>query len=630
LLVAIKEVGGFTLSNKKYIYEFLIPERGFALSNEAKDVLERIVESIKNCKHVLFIKLKKQGDWKYDRVGVEEYKESEKVKYLLKMPNRKGNSYNNFSPTVKFTNKTDKVLDKLIGWFEVVLGYKKEKKSLKFSITDEERVFLENIYKELTSNKKKIIDEIKENIDEINRQKKKHELRGTALLSLKFVDGEESYIGDLDLFKKSLIEYVQQKELEGMARGEKVCSLCGGKKEVRTGNGIYRFYTNDKAGYIAGGFDEKQAWRNFPVCLACRESLAEGKKYVEDKLTFEFCNLDYQLIPKTMFGHSRDSCTLQEILEILESFQKDVKLRKREINQITNDEDEIFELISEQDDVMMLDFLFLIKENNAERILLHVEDVLPSRLKTIFNAKKKVDKAWGILLGNKEFNMDCVRTFLNKSDDKKKKQGDLDKYFLEITSSIFNANSVDFRFLLRFVMLKVRNRFNNNKDIRSEIRDGILMLAFLQELALIKMEVTDVEESKFEQFFEKFGDAMRDPLKRGLFLLGSLTKLLLNKQWKELGNDPFRKVLKGLKMQEKDFKGLLPKVQNKLCEYDSFDKGKQLLAKEISNYLLIAGDNWRLSVDEMNFYFAVGMNLTDEITKMIYPEKKEENESEQQ
>jgi len=34
------------------------------------------------------------------------------------------------------------------------------------------------------------------------------------------------------------------------------------------------------------------------------------------------------------------------------------------------------------------------------------------------------------------------------------------------------------------------------------------------------------------------------------------------------------KNLKGLKLDEEDFIGLLPKVQNKLEEYDSFDKGK--------------------------------------------------------
>jgi len=31
-----------------------------------------------------------------------------------------------------------------------------------------------------------------------------------------------------------------------------------------------------------------------------------------------------------------------------------------------------------------------------------------------------------------------------------------------------------------------------------------------------------------------------------------------------------------------------------------------------------------MSVDEMNFYFASGMNLVDEVTKIIYGDKKQE------
>jgi len=74
-------------------------------------------------------------------------------------------------------------------------------------------------------------------------------------------------------------------------------------------------------------------------------------------------------------------------------------------------------------------------------------------------------------------------------------------------------------------------------------------------------------------------------------------------------------------MTERDFKGLLPKVQNKLEEYDSFDKGKRQLASEVANYLLLAGDDWTVSVDELNFYFAAGMNLTNEVAKVIYLDK---------
>lgn len=133
-----------------------------------------------------------------------------------------------------------------------------------------------------------------------------------------------------------------------------------------------------------------------------------------------------------------------------------------------------------------------------------------------------------------------------------------------------------------------------------------------------------MEERIFDSFFAKYGPTFEMPLKRGLVLLGALTELLLRKQYSDREAKPFMKNLKGLKMDEKDIKGLLPKVQNKLEEYDSFEKGKRLLAKEASNYLLLAGDNWNMSVDEINFYFACGINLADELTSIIYKKEGEE------
>ena len=40
---------------------------------------------------------------------------------------------------------------------------------------------------------------------------------------------------------------------------------------------------------------------------------------------------------------------------------------------------------------MSFDFLFLKKEQSAERILLHIQDVFPSRIRTIIEAKEYVD-----------------------------------------------------------------------------------------------------------------------------------------------------------------------------------------------------------------------------------------------
>ena len=101
--------------------------------------------------------------------------------------------------------------------------------------------------------------------------------------------------------------------------------------------------------------------------------------------------------------------------------------------------------------------------------------------------------------------------------------------------------------------------------------------------------------------------------------------MLLDLQYRKRGSTPFAKNLKSLKMHEADIKGLLPKVINKLMEYESYDVGKQELAKEIAKELL-AQESFGLSSDEINFYFAAGMALAREVGEIVY-EKEQTDES---
>ena len=133
-----------------------------------------------------------------------------------------------------------------------------------------------------------------------------------------------------------------------------------------------------------------------------------------------------------------------------------------------------------------------------------------------------------------------------------------------------------------------------------------------------------MEQIKFDKLFNKLGNALNSPAKRGIFLLGALTQMLLNIQGQERGSTPFFKNLKGLKMNEEDIKGLLPKVINKLMEYDRFDSGKKEIAEEIVKNLL-SQEKFGLSIDEINFYFASGMAISKEVADIVY-----ENEEQSQ
>jgi len=479
-----------------------------------------------------------------------------------------------------------------------------------FEKHNSEENFLESINKILADNEDKITSAIQTRIKDIDKKEGK-------LLTIKIKQNNEwNYIGDFEIFRESLKEIETQKSV-GVSASDKDCSICGVRKTLVSGDSsVFKFYTIDKPGFITGGFDENLAWKNFPVCPECKLELEEGRKFIEKHLAYRFYGLRYLLIPKLLLGGIDVKA---EIIDILLDSKRIVSLKDRVKKRITSDDNEILEILADEKDVLTLNLLFLRKEQSAERILLLIEDVFPSRIRKIFETKDYVDKVFNND-SDKGFTFGTIRTFFSKSSEGKR-ESDLNKYFLDIVDSVFKGRRLDFPFLLKFYMAIIRREFINDGYFIPRVKESLMDTIFFEKLGLISFEEEDMEENIFEAVFKKFGKSFGSPVKRGVFLLGTLTQLLLNKQWTDRNAKPFMKYLKGLKLDEKDIKALLPKVQNKLEEYDSFDKGKRLIASEVSKYLLEAEDDWRMPVDEINYYFACGMNLADKIADIVYQKK---------
>ncbi|ORX22590.1 type I-B CRISPR-associated protein Cas8b/Csh1 [Thermoanaerobacterium sp. PSU-2] len=574
-----------------------------SISVGRKSLLDVLIEDPNqngSYKNIIAINFTVDGnDVKYKDVTIEETDSQKISRYLYSSAGGNGPGY---MPVAKITEPDKTFNGKILSWFKIL-----SKKGL--NIDEDERRFLENLNSAIQENRDEILEEIVKFIKQSSKKDK-------FVLMLKFVEGSTyKYIGDMPLFRKLLVDTDNEK-YNKLSANDKVCSICGEKKDLVFGKvDTYAFYTIDKTGYIVGGFDEKKSWRNFPVCPDCRLKLEEGKKYIENNLTFKFYGLKYQLIPKFLIG---EKFVKEEILDIFKESSKLVSLKESTKKRVITDEDDIMYFLKDADDSISLNYLFIEKQNSAERILLLIEDVFPSHLREIFKAKDIVD---GIF--NENFTFKNIRNFLFKSD-MKKRDSDLDGYFLDLTDRIFRGRKIDINLILKFIMKRVRDEFIQDKYYQSAIKDGMMTIKFLQNLGLVEMEVKAMEERPLSDFFKKYDENFETPIKRGLVLLGALTELLLRKQYKDRGAKPFMKNLKSLKMDEKDIRGLLPKVQNKLEEYDSFDKGKRLLAKEVSNYLLLAGDDWHMPVDEINFYFACGLNLADEIASIIYSKGEEQ------
>uniref|UniRef100_A0A7C3MJC0 TIGR02556 family CRISPR-associated protein n=1 Tax=Dictyoglomus thermophilum TaxID=14 RepID=A0A7C3MJC0_DICTH len=571
------------------------------LKKDIKNQIEILIEDPnpnQKYNNVFCLTFEENGEIKYIGIELEDYESDKIIKYLYRSGPSNGP---NFTPSTKVTEIEKTLYIKVLNWFKDVFSRKN------LELSKEEKEYLEKIYTVLKNHENEIIEEFKQKSKDISKKE-------GIFLTLKFKkEGKTEYIGDKEVFIKTLEKLVKIKESKkGSNIGQ--CSICLEEKEVTIGDGIYAFYTIDKPGFICGGFKEKEAWKNFPLCEDCRRSLEKGKEYIEKELTFKMAGISYQLIPKFLLGRE---FIKEDVYNIFFDTPKLLSLKKNTAKRYLGDEEDILQYLSDTEDYITLNFLFIERKQSAEKILALIEDVLPSRLRSIFKAKEKVDK-----LFNTDFTMRNLWTFFSKSDPDKR-ETDLVNYFLEIVDRIFKDRSIDKNFIFQFFTRKIRTQYVRDEYFSYVVKDALMSLLFLLYLDLIPMEVINMEEERlFEPIFKKFSPTFNHPIKKGLFLLGALTQMLLNVQYLERGSDPFRKQLKSLKMEEKDFKGLLPKVINKLQEYDSFDIGKQKLAEEASYYLLLAGDNWKLSNDELNFYFACGMNLLDELKPYIYPDKK--------
>lgn len=576
------------------------------LKRDKKTPLSTLIQNpeVENVFAIIFRET--ENEFEFSEVKIEEFDNIKLEKYLYRGVKGSGT---NITPTWNFT-ELEKTIRRINIWIN-----KTNPKTLK--LNEAEKLYFLNLIKAFKQNKEQIFKQISE-FDE--------NLKESKIVTIKIINlDSEKYIGDISAFKNLLLKKVTAKNLK-VSGSNKVCSLCDETKDSVFELDLFKFYTTDKPGFISSGFILEDAWKNYPVCNECKLSTEEGKKFV-DKRKFNFYGLYYYLIPKFMVGDQDVKANTLELIE--EVTREEQKLSDRDKKEIERREERILRNLGQANDYITFNFLFLKKENSAERILLLIEDVLPSRIRLIF---KKIDEVNNLFGEKFKFNFGRVRKFFEKSVNDKKKN-DLDKYFLEIVDKTFKGGTLNFHFMLKVMMNRIRRSFalsdkpETKDQFFFDVRDAILNTIFFEKLKLTNFKEVSMSTESFSNVFEKYGKSFSRPEARGIFLLGSLTELLLKKQYKEKKSRPFNRQLQGLKLNERDIRGLLPKVQNKLEEYKAFDKGKKEIAEAISYYLLEAGTNWKITNDEINFYLASGMNLVNEIANVVY-EKHEINEEE--
>lgn len=614
MIDALKKVGIYSLSDSN-----LDPEE----FNDQINLLSENPKSSENYKKVLKVIINSDEDkFAYGGIDLEDLS-SEKIGLYLY---RKGSGANgpDSTPTSRITQPEKTLKTKFFGWFKNI-----ESDGV-HPLSEDEISYLTKIKDCLEENKEAIKKEVIEKYSRL-------ESGTSAIITLGIIrNGKSHYIGDLTEFKKYLINSAVKsyynKHGKKSVQHDAVCYVCGEEKEVYGFVSTYPFYTVNNIGMVSGGFDQSKSWKNYPVCLGCALTLEAGKKFLDENSAFRFFNFNYYLIPKPLL--KKESNDIYETFGDFNSEEfKKFTLSKNYSNLLDSSKEEVMEYLAEKENHFSLDIMIYEENNSAFNIIMFIEDVFPSRLNMLFEAKKQVEII--------PFFKDKEPIFDEKN--KLKERRDLrftftnvwhffgtdhsqntSRYFLEITKRIFQNEKIDPNFLFAGFIRRIRAQFANNKPLEETLMRSFQLLLYLNELKLFKGDygvnmINDkmienlknmddkTDSEKADLLFDSFPDFFSNDIKKAVFLEGVLAQKLLNIQFLERGATPFRNKLQGLKLDEKLVKRLLPEIQNKLYEYNKDYYSN--LEEKISTHIVKAGDGWKMPKDEISYYFVLGMNM---------------------
>lgn len=565
------------------------------------------------------------GEYRFNTVEVEEFRE----KYLAKYLYRRGSSNGpDVTPTSKFAGDMAKTFRKKI--LQSVSKIKKEGEKL--GLNADELKKIKQLHAILSMAETDVLERLERRAAEMEKGE-------GSIITLVFQEnGTRRYLGDLPCFQKALRNKAREKYYKQYGKKalghDQRCFVCQQERaEVYGFVNTYNFYTVDKPGFVSGGFKQKDAWKNYPVCFQCATSLELGKKYLHEHLRFNFYGFQYLLIPK-FFNDKVMADALEALEDIFEHRAAEMiraGFEEKYITRLTSAEEEIFDLIKEEKDNVSFDLLFFREKQSAFNILLHIEDILPSRFNKLFAVKAKLD---AIDIFRKEisrkdgkrllfFNFKVLRDFFSYVS----KTRSYDKHFLELVGKIFSLKPIDYHFIIKAITRKLRSRFVKNEYTKIDCLAGYLLLNYLADLKVLSkggilMEVQPIEElkagfgspetgisEKISLFFEAHSGFFDNAEKKACFLVGLLVQKLLNIQWHDKNVTPFRSKLQGLRLTESLVKRISTEAQNKLEEYKK--NYYRELESIIAQYMVASGPKWHLTNDEISFYFTMGMNLAD-------------------
>jgi len=337
-------------------------------------------------------------------------------------------------------------------------------------ISDE--IFLYFIENDVPKNKINIIISL-----QINNETLKQNNLLSKFLFHKFI---EKNLKINNAFKNGEIIWNNEKE-------ERICSVCSqSHKNITSEYKPYTFYSKDKLSYNT----QSQLTTNgnmFPIDIKCAYLVEIGRCYVDKNFEFRLGIEKFKIIPKILFPIDPED--QMSLLNIKSTYKDLIKNESRD-NRILQ-EDFLLSVLKDFNNAINYDMIFF-KKNQAEfKILLHIKDIAPSRIKKIHNAFKSSRK-----MGNSEGrNFGNLLSFYSIERFFSRYEGDSIKYdkeaFYEMINIIFSGKAIEKVSLLKTFFSNLTNKMFKSKErpsksLNTETHAALLIFEFLKQLNQLK------------------------------------------------------------------------------------------------------------------------------------------------
>lgn len=457
----------------------------------------------------------------------------------------------------------------------------------------------------------KILEDVKLKLQEVHTSKDER-----AYLFVASVEGNKI----LPLYKEHEVhEYMIRNALDeqyGKANNflsigkDCTCYVCG-----RTGQKVYgnfsrlKCYNIDKRGMITGGFSYNQTLKNFPVCEECITAVSAGYDFAANNLTFPMCGERYILLPSLQ---TKDDALADIIIHLLKG--RKVTTTGNELEKITASEKEILEelaVVGGGKDVLTLTMIFFEESNASWKITAEIPEVLPSRISLIYKAKRTVEANRYLKMGNKPFYY-TVRNLQKFAGNYGKISR---RKFMGYIDAIFSNGMLDEKTIITDLVKAILSTAKAEPQyLATTVRDAFATWLFLNKLNILRKGGGNMgdelmkTDGPYGQFIKEHHDFFNTHEKIVAFLTGCYVSKVLYAQGANLGNSPFFKKLRGLKLDKKKLQTLYPESRNKIQQYDAFGlvKGIDPL---LSQAWIDCGNTWNITDDEATLAFTLGLSL---------------------